>query len=159
MSQGLGYEDVLHEVINKAESDIILLFVIAAVAMVIFMLPLYGMILRDRKERRVSEAARIKDETDAANTRQDKYMERERQIIAVITANTEAITSLKSIFEISSTSTTSSFARVHDRLDKQAQAAGQMQATLDEVIRKQQAISDDIQRGFSEIRLKAKEGN
>jgi hypothetical protein len=133
--------------------------------MVVFIIPVYAMILKDRKDHRAAEAKRLTAETEATNTRQNKYMEREQQIIAVVTANTEVMASLKSTLERDGKETKTTIERVHTRIDEQGKtlveqggAIVKLQSTLDEVIRKQQAVSDDIKRGFSEIRQKYERG-
>jgi hypothetical protein len=158
------YNEVIQEVIKQAESDIILLIILLVVAMVVFILPLYGLIMKDRKEHRKSEVARRTEETNANNTRQDKYMERERQIIAVITANTEVMSRLNTTLERDGKATASSLERIHTRIDGQGNtltdlggAVIKLQTTLEEVVRNQQTISEDIKRGFSEVRKKKEE--
>jgi flagellar basal body-associated protein FliL len=97
---------LLQDAIHKAESDLIIFFVVLAVVLIAFIIPLYAMILRDRKEHRASES-----------TRQDKYLEREREIIRVITANTEVNAGLKATLEMMNADTKSSFVRIHERID------------------------------------------
>ena len=154
----MGHEtnQVLTEAIDKSESDIIIFFVVLAVIMVFFIIPLYGMILRDRKENRAAESKRLDSDISAAGIQQDKYMERERQIIAVVTANTEVMASLKATLELDGKSTNASLERIHIRIDKQEETLFaqkgviiKLQTTLDELLRQQSVISEDIKRGFA----------
>jgi glyceraldehyde-3-phosphate dehydrogenase/erythrose-4-phosphate dehydrogenase len=116
-------------------------------------IPFYRMMTKDRKARAAQD-----------NVRQDKYIEREKEIISVITANTEAITGLKATLELTSTSTISSFARIHERMDSNSEKMNEhgegitrIQTKLEEMIRKQHTVSEDIKRGFSEIRQKKRD--
>jgi heme/copper-type cytochrome/quinol oxidase subunit 2 len=143
-------QQIVSEVVNKTTSELILFFVLVLVMLIVFFLPLYSMMRKERKERHEQD-----------NIRQDKYIEREKQVIGVITANTQVISGLKTTLEISNTATTSSFARIHDRLDfqsekmsAQGESIARFQTTLDELIRKQISISEDLKRGFSDCILK-----
>jgi len=113
---------LLYEAIEKAENDIILLFVVLGVFLVIVFVPLYGLILKDRKNQRTIESERKAMEFNAANLRHDKYIEREQQIIKafteVVTGNSEAISGLKSTLDNSGQATTQSLNRVHERIDE-----------------------------------------
>ena len=134
------YDQIVKEVVTRTESEIILFFVILLFILVAAVIPMYRMVLKDRKERLMHE-----------NTRQDKYIEREKQVIGVITGvitrNTEVIAELKSTLELSRTSTSDSLARIHDRVDGQYRncadhgaALARIQSTLDEIVRGQQPI-------------------
>ena len=134
-----GYEQIVQDVVGSTHSEIIRFFVIVLVILVAVLLPLYYMMLKDRKARLVHE-----------NIRQDKYIARESQIIEVVKANTAAITDLKATIELSRTTTSDSLARIHDRLDVQCRncadhgmALVQIQFTLDQIARSQRS-SDTI---------------
>ena len=133
-----AYEQIVQDVVGKTHSEIILFFVIVLVILVVVLLPLYYMILRDRKARLVHE-----------NIRQDKFIEREKQVIEVIKANTEAITGLKSMLEISRTSTSDSLTRIHERIDNQCRncsehgaSLARIESVLGEIVRNQRDMTD-----------------
>ena len=154
-----GETQILQDAIQKAESDLIIFFVVLAVVLVVFIIPLYAMIMKDRKERRMTEDSRIKTQAEADNTRQDKYLERERVIIQVVKENSDVIASLKATLDRDGKTTTASLERIHTRIDKlgdtlveQSGTISKMQTTLDEVVRKQHVTSEDLKRGFSEVR-------
>ena len=114
------YYDRIHEVyehsyrvyeaiIESTSSELILFFIIMAV----FISPLYIVMMRDRKYSR-------KHESEKHNT----YLEREREIIAVIkensaaiTANTTVMTSLRAFLEAANADTKHAFVRLHERMD------------------------------------------
>jgi len=137
---------LLYEAIEKAESEIILLFVVLGVFLVLFFVPLYGLILKDRKNQRVIEAERKTMEFEAANIRHDKYIEREQQIITaftdVVTRNSEAMAGLKSTLDNSGQATIQSLTRVHDRIDghtkmtqENTDALSSINARVDELLK------------------------
>ena len=145
------YDQVVQEVLNKTNSELILFFILALVAVVIGFIPLYRMNLKNRREHLAHES-----------TRQDKYIEREKEIIRVITLNTEAITGLKTTLDLMSVSTNTSFVRIHERLDGQSERLleqsaniARLQTSFEEVIRKQHNISDDLKRGFADLKQSA----
>lgn len=149
----LNSQEIFQEAIKKAESDIIIFFVIIAVVLIVFIIPLYAMILNDRKANRKIETERIKNETEAINIRQDKYMEHERQIIAVITANTKIMASLKTMLERDELTIINSLTHIHDRIDKQCaictehcEMVAKIITTIGEVIRNHGEVEEDIKK-------------
>jgi sensor domain CHASE-containing protein len=132
---------LLSEVAQRSNSELIYFFIIVAVVLAIVCIPMYRMMLKERKERLIQESIR-----------QERYIEREREIIKVISENSAVIAGLKATFELTGASNHSSFSRVHERLDEIIQHNTTVKVTLDEVIRRQQTISADIKHGFSEIR-------
>ena len=101
-------DKIISEVVQSTQNEFILFFVLIIVALVVFIIPLYGMILKDRKAKLTQE-----------DTRQDKYIEREKQIIEVIKENSAVIAGLKVTLENIGVSTKSALDRVHERIDKQ----------------------------------------
>lgn len=116
---GQNETDLLNNIIGKNDSSIILLFVLIVIALVIVMLPLYILITKERKEKR-----------NAENQRQDKYIEREKEVIKVITANTEVMAGLKTTLEKSGTDTTAYVVRIHDRIDTIGNDIGHIKSTV-----------------------------
>lgn len=130
--------ELLKELTQKTNSELILFFVLFIIAMVAI-IPLYRMMLKDKKEK-------LKVEADSLNTRQDKYIEREREIIKVITANTEVMAGLKTTIENNTTVTSSSIMRIYDKIDLQGKDVEQIKALLDNLVREQQEIQDTVQK-------------
>ena len=128
-------EHIINEIIQKTSSELILFFILVIIMLVIVFLPLYRMMIKARKERN------------------EQHFEREKQVIGVITANTNVISGLKTTLEFTSSNTSSSFTRIHDRIDKQTEKqtelgadAMRIQSTLDKIVRKQQSMRDDIKK-------------
>jgi adenylate kinase family enzyme len=146
---------LLQEIAEKTNSDLILFFIVVAVVLVVFFIPLYAMIMKDRKERNSVAAQRQRDENEAAGVRQDKYMEREKRIIEVVTANTAVMSSLKTTLERDGMATNASLERIHERIDRQC-ANGtelvreivQVQTSLTEVIGRQKTMAEDIKHAL-----------
>ena len=133
--ENLPYEQIVMEIGSKIHNELILFFVIV----LIIIIPLYHMTLKGRKENLAHE-----------NARHDKYLEREKQLINVITANTDAISGLKATLDLSRTSTSDSLARIHDRIDGQYKNCAEcgasharIQATLDEIVRTVNGMCDN----------------
>jgi hypothetical protein len=144
---------VLTDAIEKAESDIILLVVILAAVLLVLTLPLYGLILKDRKHQREVEVKRRESETAASNDRQDKYMEREQRIIEVVTSNTQVMASLRTTLERDGKLTSASLDRIHKRIDDHYELAHRhgtgitkVDKALDELVIISRKIKDEITR-------------
>lgn len=133
---------LLDKVVGNTQSELILFFVIIVIAMVIVLLPLYTLISKDRKQ---------KDQIE--NIRQDKYIERERQIIQVITANTEIMSGLKATLETNGVSTIAALERVHERIDYPSSkiteifsGIANIKTTLERSISNQQEMANSINK-------------
>ena len=103
------YYELLEQVTTGTDSSLILFFVIVAG----LVLPLYYLVLRDRKYGREHE-----------NHKHDKYIEREREIIgvmreisAVIAENTAVTASLKSLLQSHGIESKQAVERLHERID------------------------------------------
>ena len=139
---GKNESDIINSIVGNTQSDLILFFIIMVVAMVIVLLPLYTLISKDRKQ---------KNQLD--NTRQDKFIEREKQIIQVITANTEVMTGLKTTLEVTGLSTNASLERIYERINYQNGKfaelntdVAQIKSTLDRSISNQTDMIDKINK-------------
>jgi len=103
------YYRLLEQITTGSDSSLLLFFVIVAG----LVLPLYWLILKDRKYTREHE-----------NKKHDKYIEREREIInvmrdisAIIAENTAVTKGFNSLLESSAVVTNDIFKQVRDRLD------------------------------------------
>lgn len=107
-----GAYGVYTEIARQAGSDVVLFFIILAVLLVA-LVPLYVMIFKDRKNNRTHE-----------NDKSKTFLEREREILAIvkensatIAANSQIITSFKSFSETKSEEFLHAIARIHTRVD------------------------------------------
>ena len=110
------YYMLLEQVTAGTDSSLILFFVIVAG----LVLPLYWLILKDRKYSRQHENEKHEHE----NKKHDKFIEREREIIsvmreisAVIAENTSVTATLKNILHNYGADTKQSVGRIHERVD------------------------------------------
>jgi len=117
---GAAEQEIINAVMQRTNSELILFFILLLVAMVLVWIPLYRIFRKDRIER-------VKLEH-----------EREKQIIYVITANTDVISGLKTTMDIFSSATQTSFSRIHDRIDQlvlksteHGKAIARLQASFD----------------------------
>lgn len=104
------------------------------------------MILKERKERIKVETERIKAEAESVNVRQDKHIEREREIIKVITANTEVMAGLKVTLETTRATTNTYLTRIDTNNDEQNMKLSEMTAYIVRIISNQTSMADDINK-------------
>ena len=93
-----GYYQIFETIVNRTDSSLILFFVIAAV----MVLPLYGLLLKDRKATRLHEA-----------NMQAQHATRENTILDVVRDTTAAITECTTVIK----GAQSTLDRIHGRLD------------------------------------------
>ena len=129
------YVRLFEEITKQTNNDLILFFIIVAVVIIIVMFPLYTMVLKDRKHKNQHETDRL-----------TQYMEREKRIIEVITANTTIMAGLKTTLEMTGSTTNTSLTRIHDRVDNQVEVITRIAATIDESIRNQGFIKEDVKK-------------
>ena len=87
-------EQIIQEVARKTNSELILFFVLLLVALIVFFIPMYRMISK------------------ATSERQDKYIEREKGLLDIVSKNTEAISLLRATLESSGLITNASLERM-----------------------------------------------
>ena len=104
-------------IVGAASSELILFFVLVAVSIV----PAYGLIIRDRVAGRKHDAEK-----------QVKYLEREKEVIAVIKENSSVIAALRVVLENHGDRVVKSIERINDRIDKIADDISQTKAMLSE---------------------------
>jgi flagellar biosynthesis/type III secretory pathway M-ring protein FliF/YscJ len=121
-----NYKDAVSAVISKTDSEIILLMVLFLVGLVLVVLPLYRLIIRDRREQRETAVKREKEKNDAE-------IEREKRVIDVIKENTEVMGSVKVLLKTTARDTKTSLVRIHKRIDEQAASVSAVQSSLDEI--------------------------
>ena len=98
--------EILSQVVSNTDSGIVLIFVIIAVALV----PLGILIIKHSKHRHEVECKR-----------RDQDRERELQIINVITANTEAMTGLRTTLDGHNKALRLTIKKIYKRLGKQGE--------------------------------------
>lgn len=94
-----GYYQVLDSIIRSTDSSLVLFLVILAALVV----PLYGLLLRDRKHARAHEAAL-----------HDRLADRENIVLGVVRENTAALSECVTTMH----KTNNDIARLHERLDQ-----------------------------------------
>ena len=113
-----------------------LFFVIIAVSVT----PLYIFVFSDRKNRRKHEKDLLVHESERRKhdgEKHDKYIEREREIIAVVKENSAAIAGLTTVtaglkyyLETNSADTKLALGRIHERIDTVLADTAQIKAAL-----------------------------
>lgn len=147
---GTGEVGVLSDIVKNTTNDTVYIFIILAVVFLGLTIPLYTLILKDRKNKNQAEAERLA-----------QYMAREKQIIDVVSSNTEALTKLSTTLERDSKDTVNSIMRVHDRIDAQnalilaqSEALARISTAMEESIRNQSTIKDDIKNTLLAVNRK-----
>jgi uncharacterized membrane protein len=121
-----NYKDAVSAVIDKTDSEIILLMVLFLIGLVAVVVPLYRLIIKDRRLRRESDAAREAEKETAD-------LEREGRVLEVIKENTAVMGSVKELLKSSAKDTKTSLIRIHKRIDEQAVSVSAVQSSLDEI--------------------------
>jgi len=109
---------VYESIVQATNSELILFFVIAAIVLAVVFVPLYTMVLKDRKEKRKGDADVEAVKHDKHLERESKFIERERLILDVITENTIAISKLNVTLENNGEATKATLDRIHTRIDE-----------------------------------------
>jgi len=117
--------------VQKTGSELLLFFVIAILGMVLVFIPVLAMLIRDRRAREKLE-----------RERENRYIEREKQLMNVLTQNTEAITALKTVFQLTNDNARSALERVHKRIDDHGTALDYITRSVDEIKRTMQKSSE-----------------
>lgn len=108
---------VYESIVDSTSSELILFFVIVAVVLAIVIVPLYTIVMKDRRDRRKGD---VEVETVKHNKyleRESKFIERERLILDVIKENTVAISKLNVTLENNGETTKATLERIHIRVD------------------------------------------
>lgn len=92
----------------------------------------------------ISKDRKVKHQHE--NERQSKYIEREAQIIQVITANTEVMSSLKATLDANGVSTIKSLDRIHERIDSSAKSSEKLAVDMELLKVLQSKIDDNVQK-------------
>ena len=98
--------ELLGAIVRETSSELVLFAIVIVVALVVVMLPIYIMMTKERKHK-----------YDRENIRQQQYIDREKEIIRVITANTEVSAGLKATLDNIGNNINNGIIRIHDRID------------------------------------------
>lgn len=108
---------VYESIVQATSSELILFFIILAVALALVFVTLYTMVLKDRKDRRKGDVDVEAIKHDKYLERESKFIERERLILDVIKENTIAISKLNVTLENNGEATKATLDRIHTRID------------------------------------------
>ena len=110
------YERIYEAIAGAAVSELPIAYFIFVVVSIS---PIYAIIIKDRIAGRKHEAEK-----------QARYLEREKEVIAVVKENSTAISSLTKALENQDSKTTKSIERINDRIDKVADDMSQIKFIL-----------------------------
>lgn len=136
---GQNETDILGKVVDKTDNGIILalvVFAVVIVAIAVLIVSLYKTISDERKNRMEADRA-------SSETRQDKYIEREREIIKVVTANTEVMAELKTTLEKNGDNTSSAISQISGRIDVTASDISKIKSDISRLAENQKDIEDN----------------
>ena len=130
------YYNFLEQIAGRTDISLIQFFLIMAG----LVLPLYALIIKDRRRSRKHENEKRELENKKRaleNERHDKYIEREKEIInvmreisAVIAENTSITATLKDILRDYRADTKQSVSRIHERIDDVFAVAAEIKTML-----------------------------
>jgi hypothetical protein len=100
--------EIINHVISRTHSELILFFALFTITLIAFVLPLYYMVLKDRKAQRIFESGQL-----------NQYIERERLVIQTIASNTEIMAGIKTVMEYAGKSNEASLSRLHNHVENQ----------------------------------------
>jgi len=112
-----GAYGIYEAIIQATGSELNIFFVILSIALLLVVIPLYRMVLKDRKEKRKGDADVEAVKHDKHLERESKFIERERLILDVIKENTIAISKLNVTLENNGEATKATLDRIHTRID------------------------------------------
>lgn len=130
---------------KQSNNDVIIFSVIIIIALIIVMIPLYKMMMSNRKQQAEIEA-----------TRQTQQMEREKQVLQVVSENSSIISELKSMLATSNTSTNATLTRIHERIDSIGKNISELtisQTKVESTLSRQERDLEKLLTGQREILL------
>lgn len=102
---GQNETTIINELIKKTDSVLIIFFVLVIISSVIVIFPIYRLMIKEKNKKNESE-----------NERLDKYIKRESQLLDIISKNSEIISQLKTLLEITSNNFNDTVNKLHDKI-------------------------------------------
>lgn len=132
MAMTMNEMELLNNMIQKTDSILIIFFILMMMACILVLIPFYKIISKNKADKEETEAARL-----------DKYMQRESELLEVITKNTEVISELKALFEATIHNFSASndklnerFTAVDDKVDKVVTQVNVLDTKVDQLRKK-----------------------
>ena len=132
MAMTMNEMELLNNMIQKTDSMLIIFFILMTMACILVLMPFYKIVSKNKVD---------KEETEA--TQLDKYMQRESELLEVITKNTEVISELKALFEATIHNFSASndklnerFTAVDDKVDKVVTQVNVLDTKVDQLRKK-----------------------
>lgn len=152
---GANETQLLEKAVEKTQSELIIFFVILVVAMIVVFLPLYSLVIKDKRQKNTLES-----------NRDNKFIEREKLIIQVITSNTEVMAGLKATLESSGVSTSAAIRLIHkkmseidEKINDLSVASTKTTTQIDRMLNNQSKIEDTVDRTLLIVDSFAKKSN
>ena len=143
---GKNEAGILVEIARMTQSELVAFFIILAVVFIVSVVPIYALLLKNRRHRNQLE-----------NERLSQYVEREKRIIEVITANTTTAAELKMLMiEVRTTLESDrvtfkeSLDRIHNMIDRQCDLCTQR----GEAIMRVSTALDEVLKGKTGVKTK-----
>jgi len=133
---------VYEEIAQTTSSELILFFVLVAIVVI----PLYTMVLRDRKDRREGDAESESAKHDRHLERESQMLERERHILAVIKENTAVIAGLKVTLDNSGDATKTALERINALIGEKGKAINGVAIDLAQIRTGQTEIASKVNK-------------
>ena len=102
---GNNETEILNQIIEKTDSILVIFFILLLIACILVFIPFYKLAPQNRADKNETEVMKL-----------EKYIQRESQLLEVITKNTEVISELKILFETTIHSFTTSNEKINERV-------------------------------------------
>ena len=102
---GNNETEILNQIIEKTDSILVIFFILLLIACILVFIPFYKLFSQNRADKNETEVMKL-----------EKYIQRESQLLEVITKNTEEISELKILFETTIHSFTTSNEKINERV-------------------------------------------
>ncbi len=102
---GNNETEILNQIIEKTDSILVIFFILLLIACILVFIPFYKLFSQNRADKNETEVMKL-----------EKYIQRESQLLEVITKNTEVISELKILFETTIHSFTTSNEKINERV-------------------------------------------
>ena len=102
---GNNETEILNQIIEKTDSILVIFFILLLIACILVFIPFYKLFSQNRADKNETEVMKL-----------EKYIQRESQLLEVITKNTEVISELKILFETTIHNFTTSNEKINERV-------------------------------------------
>ncbi len=123
--------ELLNSIIEQTDSVLVIFFILVIIGGILILIPIYKLFSKNKADKNEIEVAKL-----------EKYIQRETQLLDVITKNTEVISEIKVLFETtiknfseSNDSLNEKFTDVDDKLDIVVTKVNMLDTKFDKLVK------------------------